>query len=98
MNIVEVKYDYKNLEESNDIKKKTASMTIKYDNKYEYTGFCVIEDADSDFTYANITNIAPLTIGKLHYLFDIPDEVAYGNGSIVATIKCGSDTYEIVLR
>lgn len=95
---LEVKYDYKNLGESNVRADNIASMTIKYDNKYEYTGFCVIEDTDSDFTYANITNIAPLTTGKLHYLFDIPDEVANGEGSIVAKIKCGSDTYEIVLR
>ena len=95
---LEVKYDYKNLGESNVRADNIASMTIKYDNKYEYTGFCVIEDTDSDFTYANITNIAPLTTGKLHYLFDVPDEVVNGEGSIVAKIKCGSDTYEIVLR
>lgn len=95
---LEVKYDYKNLEESNVRADKIASITIKYDNKYEYTGFCVIEDTDSDFTYASITNIAPLTTGKMHYLFDIPDEVANGEGSIVAKIKCGNETYEIVLR
>lgn len=95
---LEIKYDYKNLGESNVRADNIASMTIKYDNKYEYTGFCVIEDTDSDFTYANITDIAPLTTGKLHYLFDIPDEVANGEGSIVAKIKCGNDAYEIVLR
>lgn len=95
---LEVKYNYKNLGESNIRADNVLSMTIKYDNKYEYTGFCVIEDDESDFTYANITNIAPLTTGKLHYLFDIPDEVANGEGSIVAIIKCGNDTYEIVLR
>ena len=95
---LEVKYDYKNLGESNIRADNTISMTIKYDNKYEYTGFSVIEDDDGDFTYSNITNIAPLTTGKMHYLFDIPDEVVNGEGNIVAKIKCGSDTYEIVLR
>lgn len=95
---LEVKYNYKNLTESNVRADNIASMTIKYDNKYEYTGFCVIEDTDSDFTYANITNIAPLTTGKMHYLFDLPDEVVNGEGSIIATIKCGNDTYEIVVR
>lgn len=95
---LEVKYNYKNLGESNVRADNIASMTIKYDNKYEYTGFCVIEDTDNDFTYANITNVAPLTTGKLHYLFDIPDEVANGEGSITAKVKCDSDTYEIVLR
>ncbi|MBR2744738.1 MAG: hypothetical protein IKE01_05545 [Clostridia bacterium] len=95
---LEMKYDYKNLQESNVRADSITSITIKYDNKYEYTGFCVIEDKDGSFTYANITNIAPLTTGKLHYLFDIPDEVANGEGSIVAKINCGSDTYEIILR
>ncbi len=95
---LEVKYNYKNLGESGVTADDIATMTIKYDNKYEYTGFSVIEDSDSDFTYANITDIAPLTTGKLHYLFDVPDEVVNGSGSIIATIKCGSDTYEITLR
>ncbi len=95
---LEVKYNYKNLSENNVGADDVVTMTIKYDNKYEYTGFSVIEDSDSDFTYTNITNIAPLTTGKLHYLFDIPDEVANSSSSIVATIKCGSDTYIINLR
>lgn len=95
---LEVKYNYKNLAESNVRSDNILSMTIKYDNKYEYTGFCVIEDDESDFTYANITNIAPLTTGKLHYLFDLPDDVVNGEGSIVATLKSGNDIYEIVLR
>jgi hypothetical protein len=95
---LEVKYNYKNLSSSNITADDTASMTIKYDNTYLYTGFSVIEDDDSDFTYANITNIAPLTTGKLHYLFDVPDEVVNSSNSIVATIKVGTNTYEITLR
>ena len=95
---LEVKYNYKNLSENNIGADDVVTMTIKYNNKYEYTGFSVIEDSDSDFTYTNITNIAPLTTGKLHYLFDIPDEVADSDSSIVATIKCGGDTYMVNLR
>ena len=95
---LELKYNYKNLDETNIRADKVASITIKYNNKYEYTGSSIIEDSEGDFTYTSITNIAPLTTGKLHYLFDVPDEVANGDGPIVATIKCGSDTYEITLR
>lgn len=95
---LEIKYNYKNLGQSNVTADDVVSMTIKYDEKYDYTGFCIIEDEDNDFTYANITSIAPLTTGKLHYLFDVPDEVANSSGSIVATIKCGTDKYEIKLR
>lgn len=95
---LEVKYNYKNLGESNVRADNVVSMTIKYDDKYEYTGFCIIEDDECNFTYANITNISPLTTGKLHYLFDIPDEVANSDNSIVAIMKCGSDIYEVKLR
>lgn len=95
---LEVKYNYKNLNSTEVEADKIVSMKMKYDNKYEYTGFSVIEDSSSDFTYANITNIAPLTTGKLHYLFDVPDEVAKSDKSIVVIVNCGNEEYEIKIR
>lgn len=95
---LELKYNYKNLESSGVDADEVATIKIKYADKYEYTGFSVIQDSESDFTYSNITEISPLTVGKLHYLFDIPDEVANGTGSIVATITVGNDVYEITIR
>lgn len=95
---LEIVYDYKNLA-TNDIRAdKTSSIKIKYDNKYEYSGFNIIEDDKKDFTYSNITSIAPLSTGTLHYLIEIPDEVADGSGTITATITCGSNKYDINLR
>lgn len=95
---LELKYNYKNLATAGVEADEISSIKIKYANQYEYTGFAVIEDSDGDFTYANITDIAPLTVGKMHYLFDIPDEVANGTESIVATMTVGNDTYEIKIR
>ena len=74
-----------------------GSVKIKYADKYEYTSFSIIEDG-GDFTYSNITNIDPLTVGKPHYLFDIPDEVANNEDSIVAYITIKGSTYELKIR
>ena len=95
---LDLKIDYKNLEASGISADEAASAKIKYAGKYEYTSFSVIEDGDGDFTYSNITEIAPLTVGKMHYLFDIPDEVANGTDSIVATISVKGNTYEFSIR
>lgn len=44
---------------------------------YEYTGFSIIEESGGgDFTYTNITNVAPLETAILHYLISIPNELA----------------------
>lgn len=95
---LDLKLNYKNLEATGISADEIASAKIKYAGKYEYTSFSVIEDSDGDFTYANITDVAPLTVGKMHYLFEIPDEVANGTESIVATIIVKGNTYEFVIR
>lgn len=93
-----IKLDYKNLEGTSVESDEVASVHIKYNNKYEYTSFPVIVDSDGDFTYANITDINPLTVGQMYYLCDVPDTVANGTESIVAYVKTSNETYEINIR
>lgn len=93
-----IKLDYKNLEGTSVESDEIATVNVKYNNKYEYTSFPVIVDSDGDFTYANITDINPLTVGQMYYLCDVPDEVANGTESIVAYVKISSETYEIHIR
>lgn len=96
---LEITYNYKNLTTSDVRADKISSIKIKYNNKYEYSGFSVIEDSDGDFTYSNITSIPALSTGKMHYLIEIPDEVAKDKkASIVATINCGEESYQIKLK
>ncbi len=95
---LDIVFDYKNLTTSDVRADKTSSIKIKYDEKYDYSGFSIIEDEENDFTYSNIRNIAPLSTGKIHYLIEIPDEVANNSGSIVATITCGSEKYDLKIR
>lgn len=95
---LDLKLNYKNLEATGIDADTVASAKLKYAGKYEYTSFSVIEDSDGDFTYSNITDISPLTVGKMHYLFEIPDEVADGTEPLVATITVKGNTYEFVIR
>jgi hypothetical protein len=95
---LDIKIKYKNLDYTDIGADEVGSVSIKFDNKYEYTGFSVIEDTDKDFTYTNITSIEPLTEGNLHYLIDVPDEVAKGKEPITAFINIGNDKYKLEIR
>lgn len=95
---LEIVYDYKNLGTSDVRADKVSSIKIKYNDKYDYSGFAVIEDSDGDFTYSNITSIAALSTGRMHYLIEVPDEVANDTAPIMATVKCGQDTYQLNIR
>ncbi len=95
---LEIVFDYKNLTANSLRADKISSIKIKYNDKYEYTGFAVIEDGEGDFTYSNITSIAPLSTGKMHYLIEVPNEVANDTSSIVATITCDQDSYQLKIR
>lgn len=93
-----IKLDYKNLQTTDVRADEVANVKVKYNEKYEYISFPVIVDKDGDFTYANITNISPLTVGQMYYLFDLPDEVVNATEPITAYVQVDSETYEINIR
>ncbi len=70
------------------------SASLLYGGKYSYTGFSIIEESGrGDFTYSNITDIAPLTTGYVHYLFEVPAEVTQTNRSVEVTLSTGGNDY-----
>lgn len=93
-----IKLDYKNLQVTDVTADDVATVKVKYNDKYEYSSFPVIVDKDGDFTYANITNISPLTVGQMYYLCDLPDEVVNATETIIAYVQVGSKTYQINIR
>ncbi len=96
---VDICVAYKNLSSGNIDADDTISGLLFYDNRYEYTGFSIIEeDNRSDFTYSNITSIAPLTTEYLHYLFSVPEEVQNTNKSIKVNMKIGGSDYKVIVR
>ncbi len=67
----------KSLLESGRFANEFASVKAIYDNKYEYETFSTAEESGgSNFTYTNIVSIEPLKKKTLHFLAEVPDEVA----------------------
>ena len=90
---------YKNTDASNIGADDTISGKLIYNGKYEYKGFSMIEeDNRSDFTYSNITSIAPLTTEYVHYLFEVPEEVKTSNSEIILKMNIGGKEYKIFVR
>lgn len=85
---------------SNDVTAdKTISGTMSYAGQYTYSGFSIIEENDrGNFTYTNITSIAPLTTEYLHYLFEVPEEVMTSSEPIELKVRIGGNDYRVVVR
>ena len=96
---VDVIITYKNLATSDVDADEIVKGTLKFKGSYEYTGFVTIEeDNRSDFTYANITSISPLSTEYLHYLFEVPENVSTEDGNIVVTLTFEEKSYDLEVR
>ena len=90
---------YKNLDTGKISADSTFKSTLIYRNIYEYTGNIIVEESDrSDFTYASLTDIAPLSSIYLHILFNASDIVKSTDGSLIAVLQVNSKYYSIVIR
>jgi hypothetical protein len=90
---------YKNTDTSDIDADEILSAKLMYDDKYEYSGFSIIEEENrSDFTYSNITSISPLCTEYLHYLFEVPEEVKTSGKSIEITFTIDEVTYTYSVR
>ena len=90
---------YKNWKTTNVGADNVISAKLTYADKYEYTGFSVIEEnSRGDFTYTNITSIAPLETEYVHYLFEVPTEVETSTERIEITFTIGGNTYTYTVR
>lgn len=96
---VDICFAYKNTNSQNVEADSVISAELKYADKYEYTGFSIIEEGSrADFTYSNITSIAPLSTEYVHYLFEVPQEVQTSGESIEVTFTVDGNTYTYKVR
>ena len=96
---VDICIAYKNLSTGDRSADEIINGVLVYSGKYEYRGFSIIEENNrGDFTYSNITSIAPLTTEYLHYLFEIPVEAAEDNGSLVILLDIEGNSYSVTVR
>ena len=90
---------YKNLSARDRSADEILNATLTYAGKYQYSGFSVIEeDNRGNFTYANITSIAPLSEEYLHYLFEVPAEVGTGEGALTILLNVDGNAYCVTAR
>ena len=96
---VDVCFAYKNTSGNNVGADDVISAKLKYAGKYDYTGFSMIEEESrSDFTYSNITSIAPLSTEYVHFLFAVPEEVGTSNEAVEITFTIDGNTYTYKVR
>ncbi len=96
---VDICVAYKNLDTHDAAADEVMSGKLVYGGKYEYDGFSIIEEGNrDDFTYSNITSIAPLTTGYVHYLFAVPEEVRESEAALWAELNIGGEKYLLTLR
>lgn len=96
---VDVCFAYKNLTTDNIIADEAISAKLIYADKYNFTGFSIVEeDNRGDFTYSNITRIAPLTLEYIHYLFEVSEDVKTTSDSIVVRVNIEGNDYSFTVR
>lgn len=90
---------YKNLATKDKDADEILNATLIYAGKYQYKGFSMIEeDNRGDFTYSNITNVAPLDLEYLHYLFEVPEIVGTSDDSLKVMMNIAGNQYDIIVR
>lgn len=96
---VDICVSYKNLATKDRRADKIINATLIYGGKYQYNGFSMIEeDNRGDFTYSNITSIAPLSQEYLHYLFEVPAEVETSDGALTILLNVEGNPYSVIVR
>ncbi len=95
---LDFKMNYENLEKALVNIEQITSVRIIVGGTDYYNSFSLIENEDGNLTYTSATPISSDKVGKLHYLFNVPDSVANGSSRIVAVITIRGNTYEYVIR
>jgi hypothetical protein len=98
--LIDLCFYYKNTSEKRiSADEVIKSATLKYNNKYEYSGGGFIEEKDrSEFTYLSITNINPLCYEYIHVYFEVPNEVANNTSGCVITLKINGSSYSVNIK
>ncbi|WP_027399173.1 hypothetical protein [Anaerovorax odorimutans] len=95
---VDIDTDVKNVQKQNLSCDNIMSVELDYNNGYKYSGQIVPENSSTGFTYANITDIAPLTALGVHFLIDCPQEVAESENPAKLTFDLDGTKYEYTMR
>lgn len=96
---VDICFEFKNWKESKVGADDLFAAELTYDGNYKYKGFAIIEEENrGDFTYANITSIAPLTKEYVHMLFEVPEEVGNSDKAVDIAFTIYGNNYSYKVR
>lgn len=95
---VHVDMDIKNLQKQQLPCDKIMEVTVDYNGGYNYSGFAVVEDSSTGFTYANITSIDPLETKGIRFLVECPQEVAETKNPVSITFDVDGVKYKNIIR
>jgi len=87
---------YKNLDTSAIPAYDTMKCKLIYADKYEYSGFSMIEIEDrKNFESSKNVAISPLTTEYVHYLFEVPDEIRTSSEIIDIYITIAEKNFKV---
>lgn len=99
MKYVDICVAYTSLRSDGIMASKAVTAKLKDGNQTDYEGFSIMErPARNDFTFTNITLIAPLCRGYIHYLFSIPKETADSDSPLTVQLSIDGRNYFYQVR
>lgn len=90
---VYVDLDVKNLGKEDIVASDLYTPTLIYDDGYTYRGQILVLRDESNFSYANIHSVAPLTTEFAGVMFEVPEEVETSDKPLVITFMAGDSLF-----
>jgi hypothetical protein len=87
-----VKFDITNLQSSQKDVDSFVGVKVVYDNKYNYSGFCVVEDSDGK-GFSSYEDLAPMSKRTVYCLIEVPKAVKDKTGDLIVTFAGTEYTY-----
>lgn len=69
-----------------------------YNDGYKYSGFAIVKDSSTGFTYANITSISPLETKGIKWLIECPQQVDETDAPLFLTLKVDGNKFLYNIR
>ena len=75
-----------------------GTVKANYNDGYTYSGFVIVDDATTGFTYASITNIDPLETKGIKWLIECPQEVEESTNALFLEIQIDGKEFIYTIR
>lgn len=94
---IDICFSYMNLATKAVTEQDIVDGLLLYDGRYEYSGFGVVEN-EGRSNFDIYCSIDPLCMEYVHYLFEVPNVVVDGGGSIEAILTIHEKEFKVIIR